>query len=78
MNGVVGLSHYVYHFYVVIYGLCKGQKQWRCIAMPKKKDTKVEALRRLHNQLPSNPMNISVADIKKLEKAQNRILKRKK
>ena len=25
MNGVVGLSHYVYHFYVVIYGLCKGQ-----------------------------------------------------
>ena len=46
--------------------------------MPKKKDTKVEALRRLHNQLPSNPMNISVADIKKLEKAQNRILKRKK
>ena len=46
--------------------------------MPKRKDTKVEALRRLHNQLPSNPMNISVKDIKKLEKAQNRILKRKK
>jgi len=46
--------------------------------MPKRKDTKVEALRRLHNQLPSNPMNISVKDIKKLEKAQDKILKRKK
>jgi len=44
----------------------------------KKKDTKVEALRRLHNQLPSNPMNISVAEIRALEKAQNRILKRKR
>jgi len=46
--------------------------------MVRKKDTKVEALRRLHNQLPSNPMNISVTDIRKLERAQNRILKRKR
>ena len=46
--------------------------------MVRTKDTKTQALRRLHNQLPSNPMNISVKDIKKLEKAQNRILKRKK
>lgn len=46
--------------------------------MSKRKDIKVEALRRLHNQLPSNPMNISVKDIKKLEKAQDKILKRKR
>lgn len=46
--------------------------------MVRNKYTKVEALNRLHNQLPSNLMLLSVADIKKLEKAQNRILKRKR
>ena len=45
--------------------------------MKKTLDTKVESLRRLHNQIPSNPMNISVLDIKRLEKAQNKILRRK-
>ena len=43
------------------------------IIIEEDKDTKVEALNRLHNQLPSNPMNMTVKDIQELEKAQDKI-----
>lgn len=39
-------------------------------------DSNVEALNRLHNQLPENPLNMTSKDIENLEKKQDEILKR--